>query len=68
MTVPLFLRGICYGSDKDSVSSELLRMRLENYLEPLAKSYEEICKEYQKNCNIGGSSKKEFYGLRDFYR
>ena len=61
-------RGICWGIDKDHETGEVFRRRLERYLEPLAKSYEKICDKYQEVCNKDRSSKKEFYGLRDFYR
>ena len=49
----LSARGICSNKENDPV-----RERLEEYFQPLAKSYVEICKK----------QKRQFFGLRDFYR
>lgn len=49
----LSARGICSNKENDPV-----RERLEEYFQPLAKSYIEICKK----------QRRQFFGLRDFYR
>jgi hypothetical protein len=49
----LSARGICSNKEDDPV-----RERLEEYFQPLAKSYVEICKK----------QRRQFFGLRDFYR
>lgn len=49
----LSARGICSNKENDPV-----RERLEEYFQPLAKSYVEICKK----------QRRQFFGLRDFYR
>ena len=51
-------RGICSSDDK-------VCERLKDFFIPFAKAYREICQEQinQTNCK-----RKEFYGLRDFYR
>lgn len=49
----LSARGICSNKENDPV-----RERLEEYFQPLAKSYIEICKKQHR----------QFFGLRDFYR
>jgi len=49
----LSARGICSNQEDDPV-----KRRLEEYFEPLAKAYKKICKK----------QKREFFGLRDFYR
>ena len=49
----LSARGICSYVEKD-----LIKERLEGYFRPLAEAYVEICKK----------QKREFFGLRDFYR
>jgi len=46
-------REICSNEDKDPV-----RIRMEQYFNPLAHAYLSICK----------MQKREFFGLRDFYR
>ena len=46
-------RGICSNQQNDPV-----RSKLEQYFSPLARAYLAICK----------SQKREFFGLRDFYR
>jgi len=46
-------RGICSNKKNDPVKAEL-----EQYFSPLAKSYLAICEQ----------QKREFFGLRDFYR
>ena len=45
--------GICSNKKDDPV-----RSKLESFFEPLAKAYKSIC----------DLQKREFYGLRDFYR
>ena len=49
----LSARGICSNRKDDPV-----KRRLEGYFEPLAKAYKKICRK----------QKREFLGLRDFYR
>ena len=49
------VRGICSSSSDDQVCE-----RLKCLFEPLAKAYEQVCKDQAKD--------KEFFGLRDFYR
>jgi len=49
----LSARGICSNREDDPV-----KRRLEGYFEPLAKAYKKICRK----------QKREFFGLRDFYR
>ena len=49
----LSARGICSNKENDPV-----RERLEEYFQPLARSYLEICKKQHR----------QFFGLRDFYR
>ena len=49
----LSARGICSNQEDDPV-----KRRLERYFEPLAEAYKEICRK----------QKREFFGLRDFYR
>ena len=49
----LSARGICSNKDKDPV-----RERLQHYFEPLSQAYMEICKK----------QKRQFFGLRDYYR
>ena len=49
----LSAQGICSNREDDPV-----KKRLEGYFEPLAEAYKEICKK----------QKREFFGLRDFYR
>ncbi len=46
-------KGICSNKENDPI-----RSKLEPFFEPLAKAYKNIC----------GLQKREFYGLRDFYR
>ena len=46
-------KGIC-GSNKD----DPIRQHLEKYFKPFAKAYKNIC----------AKQKREFFGLRDFYR
>ena len=46
-------RGICSNAKSDRV-----RSRLEEFFEPFATAYLTICKQ----------QKREFFGLRDFYR
>ena len=49
----LSAQGICSNQEDD-----LVKRRLEIYFEPLAEAYKEICRK----------QKREFFGLRDFYR
>jgi len=49
----LSAQGICSNREDD-----LVKRRLEMYFEPLAEAYKEICRK----------QKREFFGLRDFYR
>ena len=49
----LSARGICSYMDND-----IVKERLEGYFQPLAEAYEAICLK----------QKREFFGLRDFYR
>ena len=49
----LSARGICSNQEHDPVKE-----RLEPYFEPLAEAYKKICRK----------QKREFFGLRDFYR
>ena len=49
----LSARGICSNKENDPV-----RERLQEYFQPLAKSYMEICRKQYR----------QFFGLRDFYR
>lgn len=46
-------RGICSNKKED-----YRRLRLESYFKPLAEAYVEICRK----------QKRDFFGLRDFYR
>ena len=46
-------KGICSKEINDPISS-----KLESFFEPLAKAYTNICR----------LQKREFFGLRDFYR
>ena len=46
-------KGICSNRENDPV-----RSKLESFFEPLAKAYISIC----------NKQKREFFGLRDFYR
>ena len=46
-------KGICSNKENDPV-----RNKLEDFFEPLARAYINICTQQQR----------EFYGLRDFYR
>ena len=46
-------RGICGKEDNDRIKN-----KLDPYFKPLAQAYEDICKK----------QKREFFGLRDFYR
>ena len=48
----LSARGICSNMEDDCVKD-----MLEQYFEPLAEAYKEICE----------NQKREFFGLRDFY-
>ena len=49
----LSARGICSNDDADPV-----KHRLEGYFQPLAEAYSIVCSE----------QKRQFFGLRDFYR
>ena len=49
----LSARGICSTKEKDEV-----RDHLQKYFKPLAVAYDAICKK----------QKRQFFGLRDFYR
>ena len=49
----LSARGICSDMEND-----IVKKRLEGHFQPLAAAYEAICLK----------QKKEFFGLRDFYR
>ena len=49
----LSARGICSNKLNDPI-----RERLEGYFDPLSKAYVKVC----------GKQKKQFFGLRDFYR
>ena len=46
-------RGICGKEDNDQIKN-----KLDPYFKPLAQAYEAICKK----------QRREFFGLRDFYR
>ena len=46
-------KGICSKDDNDHI-----RRKLDTFFQPLAKAYESICMK----------QKREFFGLRDFYR
>ena len=49
----LSAQGICSNKENDPV-----KKRLEEYFEPLAEAYKEICRKQER----------DFFGLRDFYR
>ena len=49
----LSAKGICSNKDEDPI-----RANLESYFKPFAKAYKSICRQ----------QKREFFGLRDFYR
>ncbi len=52
----LSAKGICSNKDRDPVKDQLRR-----YFEPLSEAYIEIC-------HICEKQKRQFFGLRDFYR